>query len=102
MKAMALAVSMAEPPPQAITPSFLAARRMRTPASTLAATGLGLTSLKSAASRPALRSATMASAIIGNLASPGSVTNNGRLRPTALHASGSSRMRPAPNRIAVG
>ena len=51
---------------------------------------------------PALRSATMASAIIGSLARPGSVTSSGRLRPTALQASGSSRMRPAPKRIAVG
>ena len=102
MKAIALAVSMPEPPPQAITPSCLPARSTATPESTLRATGLGLTSLNSATSSPALRNATMASAIIGSLARPGSVTSSGRLRPTALQASGSSRMRPAPKRIAVG
>ena len=44
----------------------------------------------------------VASEIIGNLARPGSVTSSGRFNPTALQASGSSRMRPAPKRIEVG
>ena len=38
----------------------------------------------------------------GNLATPGSVTSNGRDAPTLFSASGSSAMRPAPKRMAVG
>jgi hypothetical protein len=102
MKAIALAVSIPEPPPQAITPSCLPARSTATPESTFLATGLGFTSLNSATSMPALRNPSMASLIIGSLARPGSVTSSGRLRPTALQASGNSRMRPAPKRIEVG
>ena len=95
MKAMALPVSMPEPPPHAMTPSCLPARSTRTP-------GLDFTSLNTATSMPAFRNESVALEIIGSLAKPGSVTSSGRLRPTALQASGSSRMRPAPKRMEVG
>jgi len=41
-------------------------------------------------------------ATTGSFASPGSVTNSGRLMPLAASASGSSEMRPAPKRTVVG
>ena len=54
--------------------------------------------------RPGRRraSASSACATAGNLATPGSVTSSGRDAPTLFSASGSSAMRPAPKRMAVG
>ena len=48
MKATTLPTSSAEPPPKAMTPSCRPSRRTLTPASTLAATGFGRTSEKTA------------------------------------------------------
>ena len=102
MKAMTLPTSSAEPPPKATTPSWPPARRTRTPASTLAATGFGRTSEKTAQGMPPASRAASASVTIGMAARRGSVTRSGRRMPAAFTASGSSAMRPAPKRTEVG
>ena len=102
MKAMTLPVSSPEPPPKAMTPSWPPARSTAIPASTLAATGLGFTSENTAASMPASLRMPSTRCVTGRFASPASVTNSGFLMPAALSASGSSAIRPAPKRTAVG
>jgi hypothetical protein len=68
----------------------------------LASTGLGRTSEKTARPSPARFTSSTIVRTIGIAARPGSVTNNGRAMPFDLQWSASSRMRPAPNLIAVG
>ncbi len=72
------------------------------PASTLAAIGLGFTSENTPTSSPASRSSFTISCVTGRFTSPASVTSSGRAIPAAFSASGSSLIRPAPNRTAVG
>ena len=64
-KAMALPASSELPPPKAITPSALWARRASQPAATSDPVGSLATSLNSGASSPAARTGARASAIIG-------------------------------------
>ena len=101
MKAIALAASSALPPPSAITPSWPPLRSASTPAATSAPVGLGRTSANSATGRPARAIASTRSPIACP-ARPGSVIRSGRAMPSAAQASGSSAIRPAPNRTVVG
>ena len=55
-----------------------------------------------AASTPASLRMPSAFCVTGRFASPASVTSSGFVMPAALSASGSSAMRPAPKRTAVG
>ena len=67
-----------------------------------AAFGFSLMSANSPVSRPVSVLTESASATRGSFASPGSVTKSGRSMPRLRQHSGSSRMRPAPNRTVVG
>ncbi len=102
MKAISLPRSRPDPPPKATTPSWPPARNASTPAARLWSFGLDLTSENIARPSPASSSRSSAPCVIGASARPASVTSSGRPIPAAPQASGSSEMRPAPNRMAVG
>ena len=72
------------------------------PAARFDSTGLGCTSENSLAGVPAAASACIAAAVIGILATTGSVTNSGFVIFAAFTASPSSLARPAPKRTVVG
>ncbi len=102
MKAISLPASSAEPPPNATTPSCPPALNAAMPAARFDSTGLGCTSANSLAGVPAAASVSIAFAVIGILATTGSVTNSGLAILAAFTASPSSLMRPAPKRTVVG
>ncbi len=102
MKATSLPTSSPEPPPKATTPSWPPARYAAMPAVRLASTGLGRTSANKPGLSPASARMPRVRAVMSSVASPVSVTRSGRAIPAARHALGSSTMRPAPKRMAVG
>ncbi len=102
IKAITLPTSSAEPPPNAITPSWSPACKATTPSVTFLSMGLLLTSEKTLMPSPACLHALTASRNIGNSTRPPSVTSNGRLIPSDTQTSGNSLIRPAPKRMSVG
>ena len=102
MNAITLPQSRALPPPRATTPSWLAAWNARTPASTLAATGLERTSVNSPGSWPPARRISSSASVTGSSASPGSVTTSGRRSPACSQARAALARLPAPKTTVVG
>ena len=94
IKAIALAASSAEPPPNAMTPSWPPALNAATPSSTFLPVGLPLMAWNRPASRPAERHESSSFTVIGNAASPGSVTSSGRFMPRLAHHCGRRVPRP--------
>ena len=97
--AIALAASIADPPPSATTtvPCSPTARSVVAPSSTVAPDGFGSTSLNIVAAIEAASRTSSASAATPATTTPGSVTRKARAPPAAATSSGSRRSAPTPN-----